>query len=140
MARFTLDTATEFLLGQSADSMSEPFLTPGGVSLASPMSDVPQSPAQKFAKAFGQGQAIVAMRIRMGEVWKLFEIRGDKVLPYMKVIDEYLDPILEDALGKARKSEIIEKGGEAIEEDTNFLEHMMTQTQGISITFTGIQS
>lgn len=140
MARFTLDTATEFLVGRSVDSISEPFIAPGGVPPVATVGDVPHSPAQKFVKAFGQGQFAVAMRIRMGDVWKLLEMRNDKVLAYVKDINEFLDPVLDDALERARKNEITEKKGEKVDEETIFLEHMITQTQGISLTFPVILS
>ncbi|KAF8342228.1 cytochrome P450 monooxygenase pc-3 [Cantharellus anzutake] len=131
MARFTLDSATEFLFGRSVESTSDVFLEPGGIVPVSIPTSTPEKvgvlhgpSAYKFVKAFVQSQIIISLRIRMGKIWKLTEFWGDKSLPHMRDIHEFLDPILEDALERVGN-----KGGEGIDEDTNFLMHMITQTK-----------
>ncbi|KAJ7220322.1 cytochrome P450 [Mycena pura] len=71
-ARFTLDSGTEFLFGESVDSLSAGLAHPSDASL--------------------KGQQVQVGRPRFGNKWPLNEFWGDQV------IDQFIEPILNDAL------------------------------------------
>lgn len=131
MARFTLDSATEFLFGECVNSAFEPSSLPGD---QLPAVDGPTSlaPTAGFVRAFADAQYLVSRRALLGPIWKVFEIREDKSVKLMKRINTYLDPILEAALAKDEgtdKSAGI-KGAIHVEDGMTFLEHMVSQTKG----------
>lgn len=69
MFRFTLDAATDFLMGSCAHSLRA--LAPG----------VPPQPgnfADKFARALANVQRRLGQRSRMAPLWPLAEMFGDK--------------------------------------------------------------
>ncbi|KAG9016306.1 hypothetical protein FRB90_003335 [Tulasnella sp. 427] len=118
--RFTMDSATEFLFGRSVNSMSSPLALPGRP--AEEMTDIGSSFVRAFTKALG----ICALRINSGSNWPLGEIKGDASRPHMKIIHEYLDPIVKDALSK-------KKSGAGSEDENTLLGHLVASTddQGI---------
>ena len=66
-----------------------------------------------FTSAFEQCQNLVIARQRNEALWPLAEWWGDKMEAPMKVISEWLDPIVESALEKKRMSKMA-GGGEAM--------------------------
>lgn len=95
-----------------------------------------RSAAEDFATAFAEAQDSISFRVRVGWVWPWYELFKDKTTAPMRVVDAYLNPILEGALEKAKKekeagiaSDI--KAGEVGEDDT-LLDHLVRLTTGPS--------
>ena len=87
IARFTLDSATEFLFGKNVDSLSDVLPYPHNVGVSR---TTHSSPAEDFAKAFADAQFIVSQRAKIGWIWPLFEIFEDKTKKPMKVVNAFL--------------------------------------------------
>ncbi|OSX56951.1 hypothetical protein POSPLADRAFT_1067971 [Postia placenta MAD-698-R-SB12] len=120
ISRFTLDSATEFLFGSCVNSLHSPlpyphnqhptpFSHPSSKSLASN-----PSRAEAVASAFMRAQIVLAERVAMGAIWPLLEMRKSRTGEHMRIIDEYLDPILKDAL---RRKEDMANIGAGIHDD-----------------------
>lgn len=132
MARFTLDSASEFLFGSCVNSILEPFAAPGKSAPTKESSD--SHPTTRFIQAFTAAQYLISRRTRLGHIWKLGEIRRDKSKKFVVDIDHFLGPITEAALARGRekaKLPAYSKVPGEIENDLTFLDHMVTQTQGI---------
>ncbi|THH16444.1 hypothetical protein EW146_g4204 [Bondarzewia mesenterica] len=106
VSRFTLDSATEFLFGSCVHSLSSGLPYPH---TASPSSSSPASSsfAETFANAFARAQTVIAARARIGLMWPLGEIFRDESKSSMKVVDEFLKPILKEAVEKERRRKAI---------------------------------
>jgi hypothetical protein len=132
MARFTLDSASEFLFGSCVNSILEPFATPGERASCAESSDTHPTPIA-FIRAFTNAQFLISRRTRMGHVWRLWEIPRDESHKFVVDIDRFLDPITEAALSRGRDMDELFAGSKVsreIENDMTFLDHMVNQTQG----------
>ncbi|KAJ7755156.1 cytochrome P450 monooxygenase pc-3 [Mycena metata] len=120
-SRFTLDSATEFLFGKSVDSLSAGLAYPesaAGMTSASFLNH----PSNAFVHAFIEGQRVHVDRSRFGSKWRLNEFWSDLVTPHRQVIDQFIEPILNDAL--AKKAE----GQETKQEADTLLGHLLLST------------
>ncbi|KAI0786163.1 cytochrome P450 [Abortiporus biennis] len=133
ISRFTLDTATEFLFGQCVNSLSADLPYPPR-NLPIPATRVVHE-SDEFASAFMEAQYVIAERSRLGWIWPFLEMFGDNSKKPMKVVDNYLKPIIEKALEreKNRKNEMTEhlKIGEKVDEvddDVTLLDHLVRYT------------
>ncbi|KAH9832996.1 cytochrome P450 [Rhodofomes roseus] len=154
VSRFTMDSATEFLFGACVHSLRSTLPYPHNVSAASPSSPFPSaslpstvSPAtagvdkaEAFAAAFSKAEHLCAERATMGEIWPFAEMRKDKTREHMHVVDEYLHPILEEALRKKAEREREKKamGGKAvdadeIEEGETLIDHLAKFTNDLTV-------
>ncbi|KAE9388190.1 cytochrome P450 [Gymnopus androsaceus JB14] len=95
VARFTLDSATEFLFGKDVGSLGANLPYPAGSPLAQDPT-ILNHPSNVFVRAFMQGQMATAYRSRLGMNWPLKEFWSDKVLPHRRLVDEFVNPILEN--------------------------------------------
>lgn len=125
-ARFTLDSATEFLFGGRVDSISAGLPFPSVLASRTPASfyDHPSTP---FVDAFSRAQLLTVLRLGYGPVWRLMEFWGDKVKPLRAVVDEFVTPLMNTALEKRAQS--VKGGVEAIEGEPNLLAHLVNVTQ-----------
>ncbi|KAG1740348.1 cytochrome P450 [Suillus lakei] len=101
ISRFTMDSATEFLLGKDVCSLSAGLVYPP----SSPLSKDPavlHHPANQFAHAFHEAQVFSALRGTVGAFWRMSEFWEDKVKKHMKVCHSFIDPILTVALEKKK--------------------------------------
>ncbi|KAJ7725998.1 cytochrome P450 monooxygenase pc-3 [Mycena metata] len=98
-SRFTLDSATEFLFGKSADSLSAGLAYPDSSAHLNPPSFW-DHPSNVFVHAFMEGQRLQVDRGRFGSKWRLLEFWTDRIQPHRKIIDQFIDPIVDDALAK----------------------------------------
>ncbi|KAF9547694.1 cytochrome P450 monooxygenase pc-2 [Agrocybe pediades] len=104
--RFTLDSATEFLFGQTVDSLSAELPYPPTYSHKNTAA-YHYHPSNVFVKAFSQGLDYTETRIE--DMWPLFEFGKDKIKPLRKIMDEFTKPMIEKALSHREK----EKGGQS---------------------------
>ncbi|KAF5371946.1 hypothetical protein D9615_008111 [Tricholomella constricta] len=132
VSRFTLDSATEFLFGNDVRSLSAGLPYP-----PSPPSYPPspasndEHPSTRFVNAFIAGQTLSSLRSRYGPSWALVEFWYDRVRPHRAVVDEFTEPILEEAL---RNNHARRALGEQEKEDEEansgtLLDHLVCQTQ-----------
>ncbi|EJF62809.1 cytochrome P450 monooxygenase pc-2 [Dichomitus squalens LYAD-421 SS1] len=130
ISRFTMDSATEFLFGSCVDSLKSdlPYAYNDPLALGIVRS---QSAADRFSAAFAAAQEVIAMRSRIGWTWRLKELWTDASKEHMKVVDEYLQPILEDAIRKNRNSN--GKGQAEADENETLLDHLVKYTDDFNV-------
>lgn len=131
ISRFTMDSATEFLFGSCVHSLKSDLPYAYNDPLV-PRIAQRANAADRFSAAFAGAQHLIAMRSRTGWTWRLKELFYDSTKEHMAVVDEYLKPILEEAIRKNRHS--IGKGekaqnGESDENET-LLDHLVKYTDG----------
>ncbi|KAH9834523.1 cytochrome P450 [Rhodofomes roseus] len=128
VSRFTLDSASEFLFGFCVDSLgSTPQITTEG----SLMDDATQViTARRFATAFQEAEHVCSERAWRGWIWPLFETLENKSTSHMKVVDEFLKPIIKDALKKKAASADARRGQSGADKDDKetFLENLVQYT------------
>lgn len=127
-SRFTLDSATDFLFGHCVDSLNAPLPYPHNVNV--PTQDRIRNAADDFAEAFGKAQHVIASRARVNWVWPLLELFGDKTKDSVKTVNAYLDPILKDALRKAKLNPTNELEKDVIGENETLLDFLVKRTTG----------
>lgn len=137
MGRFTLDSATEFLFGACVHSLQGDTPFPYNHLSQAFNKKTRVHPADEFARAFHEAQTIVARREQMGGLWPLFELRGDKMKGPMKIVDAFINPIIEEAIRKkdAKHSTDVEKEANPadVDEGETLLDHLVKFTSGKSI-------
>lgn len=111
--RFTTDAATEFLFGQTLDTLSFSEAD-GGFS--------------SFISAFAEIQDIIFKRNSFGTFWPLTELTGDSTEPLGNVIKQFVNPIVERAL--EHKKKMIEKGQQVELDQCTFLEYLAWKNDG----------
>lgn len=152
-ARFTLDSASDFLFGKCVHSLRAGLPYPHNFDTRSrPQSEErlkeiaeekKHSAANAFAESFVRMQLELWKRSAYRSLWPLREIKEDVTRDDYKVVRAFLDPIIEETVrkvkekkveGKARGSlgEAEKAGKEDIEEDETLLEHLVKITDGKS--------
>ena len=111
--RFTTDTASEFLFGQTFDTLSFSEAD-GGFS--------------SFTKAFAEIQDIVFKRNSFGVFWPLAELTGDSTEPLGDIVKRFVDPIVKRAL--EHKQKMVEKGQQVEADQCTFLEYLAWRNDG----------
>ena len=97
---------------------------------------VDDSPARGFAAAFSEAQDIIAIRVRLGAIWPLWEILEDKSAKPMALVQKFLEPILTTAIEKAQKQAPINTSQSTWGKDDDpddgetLLDHLIKHTQG----------
>jgi hypothetical protein len=119
--RLTLDSATEFLFGESVDSQLH--LLPGHQSDKS----VNGLHSSDFAAAFDQGQMALATRARFASRYWLVRPKGFK--ESCRICHEFIDHFVRLALSKERKEKELEKGEFGRKEKYVFLEALAAETR-----------
>lgn len=133
VSRFTLDSATEFLFGKDVCSLSAGLPYPPTSEKAKMNDTFSTHPANKFAKSFLNAQLESSKRSKYSALWPLWEFWESKVDQNVKVMDEFIQPLLKDALAQKAKSGGKGAGDEEVGEDTTLLEHLVRQTDGESL-------
>jgi hypothetical protein len=96
------------------------------------------NPATTFAHAFTEAQLVIARRSRFGEHWPLQEFWGEKLDPYMRIIDSFVEPIIKAAVEKKRLNDGKDlemnsdrKADKAeIDDEETLLGHLVKYTEG----------
>ncbi|KAJ3889160.1 cytochrome P450 monooxygenase pc-1 [Lentinula edodes] len=136
IGRFTLDSATEFLFGSCVNSLAAglpyPYnVAPTVVTLLSPNASA-FSLARDFSNAFLEAQEAVSSRERFSMIWPVLEIHKDRTKEPMKVINAFIQPIVDEAVAKMRsQKELGQMSGLAADIDDNetLLDHLVKQTE-----------
>jgi hypothetical protein len=141
-ARFTLDSATEFLFGDCVNSICEPMLLPGGVEPSLSGSVIPNGnhpSISTFVRSFGAAQEVLAKRLRTGFSWPAFEMFRDETETHYHNIRAYLQPLVERGLERRRQLQSEgfgqkEKGGKVeVGEGMTLLDHLVLETDDVDI-------
>lgn len=81
-----------------------------------------------FAGAFEMVQQIITTRSRIGYLWPLFELFKDKTEPHVKIIQDWLDPLVKQALDHKLRTE--QAGVTSPISDKTFMQHLADSTEG----------
>ncbi|KAJ7062830.1 cytochrome P450 monooxygenase pc-3 [Mycena amicta] len=133
-ARFTLDSATAFLFGDSVDSISAGLAYPESAAhLTSPA--FLNHPSNSFVTAFIEGQHLHVDRSRFGSKWQLGEFWKDLIQPHREVIDKFIEPIIQRALSEKlrRAAASTEANTDADKEVETLLGHLLKSTEDKAI-------
>ena len=79
-------------------------------------------PLTTFIKAFSEGQHLAIAYTSFGNDWPLFKFWSNKVAPLQKVMDNFMEPLMENAFAK--------RNLELAEGTDNLLVHLVRDTQG----------
>ncbi|KAF8713807.1 cytochrome P450, partial [Rhizoctonia solani] len=130
VARFTLDSGTEFLFGQDVRSLAARLPYP---------QEKPQDDSASFAVAFGRAQDLLADRFSWAHLWPWLELLWNRTEQEMEVIDAYVTPILKrkleekNDLGLHAKSKTVMDGNQLEEAGDTLLDHLVQLTDDISV-------
>ncbi|EGO29652.1 hypothetical protein SERLADRAFT_445432 [Serpula lacrymans var. lacrymans S7.9] len=123
ISRFTLDSATEFLFGHCVDTLSGGLPFPYNVD----KTELPDnSHSERFARAFLAAQHGINKRNTIGQTWPLLELFGDRTAGPMQIVNEFLEPILKEAIQKHQSSFDADK--DAFQDEETLLEHLLRHT------------
>jgi len=127
MSRFTLDSASEFLLGDSLESISAGLPYPHNAQHTPEVKRTSKGDAANgFASAFLKAQEIISLRERLGWAWPLVEFWEDRAKGPMDVVNSYIEPIVHRALEMRQSGALDEKE----RENETLLESLVRDTQG----------
>lgn len=107
---------------------------------SSPLANSPSfvnHPSTKFVRAFQQGQELIAARSRTGLYWRLLNPWVDTVKPLRRMIEEYINPILAEAIAR-KKTHVVSSGPsdeKVVQEGETLLDHLVQYTEGINESF-----
>ncbi|KAF9530383.1 cytochrome P450 [Crepidotus variabilis] len=124
-ARFTLDSATEFLFGYDVHSLSSTIPYPYYESQQLSASSTDSS--QRFANALAGAQIAILQRARFADIWPIFEMKKDNLLPHLKEVHSLIDPIVRQAI-QDKRQRVANHGGSKVEEET-LLQHLVNSTE-----------
>ena len=149
-ARFTLDVATSFLLGDDVHSLAVGLPYPHGYNGYKQQHNRSKDNSKgviheestdpdSYVQAFGLAQEKSALRVSFGSNWPVMEILSGHVLPHRAVLDEFTDPINERVLEKKRKGKLSADKSEYEEtgdESESLIEHLARITNGVCLSLT----
>ncbi|KAG8931585.1 hypothetical protein FRC00_000718 [Tulasnella sp. 408] len=126
-ARFTMDTAGEFLFGRDDfNTLDMPLAQPNVEMAEGSKSAALQGGYGDFVNAFEAAQILATRRLAVGTYgWTVAEFFNDPVKRHMRVVDSYLEPLVRDAVRRRKNLEPEEKG-----EYESFLDHLADSTSG----------
>jgi hypothetical protein len=131
--RFTLDSASEFLFGLDVRSSSAGLPYP---QTACSAQNTESHPANKYSNAFMAAQVAASIRPLLNNFWPLTEIWEDKVKKQMRIVYDFVDPVVKAALEKKRLNASIPDD----EENVTLLDDLVKQTDGMHSVIVSIGS
>ena len=123
MSRFTLDTATVFLLGQDVKTLSDDLPYPSTYKGSSPCT----RPSNQVGSAIVQAQEHTFLRGVYRKFWPLVEFWEDTVAKHKNVIWKFVDPLVHAALEKKKAAKSV---CEVDRDDGTLLDYLVQQTDG----------
>ncbi|KAI0318188.1 cytochrome P450 [Amylostereum chailletii] len=128
-SRISLDSATAFLFDNDVCSLSAGLPYPPNILQ---VDDNASHPSNTFAHAFSESQRQIAYRSFLGRIWSLTEMTHDVTNENMRVVNAFIEPLIDAALAKKKEMRDIkgdlkaEAGGDL--EDTSLLDHLVNMT------------
>ncbi|KAL5494825.1 hypothetical protein ACEPAI_287 [Sanghuangporus weigelae] len=132
VARFTLDSATEFLFSHCVHILRAGLPYSPNLASSGYAEDKSSNPATLFSRAFANAQLTVGLRTRLGDMWPLFEMAKDLTKEDMRIVNAFIDPILEEAVTKRGTPQEFTAKKEIGEGET-LLDHLITYTKDLTI-------
>ncbi|KAK6984008.1 cytochrome P450 [Favolaschia claudopus] len=147
VARFGLDSSSEFLFGKNPRTLTAGLPYPPNASSPSTSNTTSSSDrSNTFGHALDLAQHISIERGAAGALWPLTEIWRDRIAEPMRVVHEFLDPILSEAVsrraGAAADSDAEKFGDEdgkkeikdrQVQEGETLVDHLLHYTQDRTI-------
>ena len=138
VSRFTMDSATEFLFGKDVCSLDAPLPYPSSYAPSEFQSDEGANrsrtvhPADRFVNAFQKALEATAIRGRYLQSWPIMEFWKDRVKEHLAAVDEFIDPIVDEALQRkaAAGFDAEKEQAREIRDDETLLEHLVKYTDG----------
>ncbi|KAF6743003.1 cytochrome P450 monooxygenase pc-1 [Ephemerocybe angulata] len=140
MQRVTLDTSSEFFFGtcinsleMSLDNLPLPYNHPRHEDSVQEFSNHPEN---AFSEALLKAQFIASQRDRVGWIWPLLEIFGDRTKKHMQVVNAFLIPVIKAAIAKnvdTIEQDETKEVNEEFERDGTFLDDLSRQTSDFTI-------
>jgi len=139
IARFTLDSATEFLFNQDVKSLAAglPYPYYSEKSRDESAQKALEHPSNKFARAFADCTTLIWMRGKRGANWPLAEFWKDAVSDKMEVVNAFTDPIVKGAIQRKRELDKARGGKKSVfdsdrevKEGESLLDHLIHYTEG----------
>jgi hypothetical protein len=134
LQRLTLDAAALFLWGHALNTLDQPLTQPGRVVLG-PKGSAPADGGGEwdaFTHAFETVAVLITRRGVQGDTWPLLELFKDQTEEPIRVIMDWLEPHVRQAL--ERKAKRKEASGDAVvnarDDDTVFLDYLADRTDG----------
>ncbi|KAJ7078425.1 cytochrome P450 monooxygenase CYP63 [Mycena belliarum] len=124
-SRLTLDAASEFLFGTDLQTLGAALPIAGKTAMG-PKGSATDDSWGAFARAFEMAQQTVTARGRIGHMWPLFELFGDKNAGNVRVIRAWLDPLVQRAVDDKRQAR--KAGIDSPVADKTFLQHLADST------------
>lgn len=126
-ARFTLDTAGEFLFGTSDLNTLDSPLPQAGSAKLGPKGSQTDDEFGTFATAFEEGGMEVVHRALATDInWTIKQFFGDKLVGPQSIMDAYLMPLARKALDEKKARD----NGKEASQEKSFLEHLAGSTDG----------
>lgn len=126
VSRFTMDSATEFLFGLDTHSLDEPFPYP-----RTPTSSLEDSrPSTQFSQAFQSVQDKIVARFSLATLWPYVEMFWDRAGSEMRVINDFIRPMLKAKLDARRQGDLKKEAHEESEEGETLLDYLVQHTDG----------
>ncbi|KZP18350.1 cytochrome P450 monooxygenase pc-3 [Athelia psychrophila] len=136
--RFTLDSASEFLLGTDVQSLADPLPFPFSSSSSTLNKSThyggATSKADAFARAFADAQVLATHRSILGWLWPLAEMTHDTMQAPMAVVNAFIEPIIDRAVERRTANAVLPAGNAASEkineigEVDTLLDHLVKLT------------
>ena len=138
-SRFSLDTAADFLFGaKDTSSMLLPLPRSGSATLGARGTATNEGGYGGFAQAFDQALANLGKRMDTSVyAWTMEEFFKDTQEEPMKVISQFVDPMIQGALEAKRRNMItgstVEKEFLDSTEERTFLDHLVHSTDDVQL-------
>lgn len=126
-ARFTADSAGEFLFGHKFNTLCGTLPVAGKTNMST-KGTACDDEFGTFVQSFEAMQEIVAQRARRGYFWPVHELSKDNMDHHVHVACDFLDPLVNRAMEKSRKNK--EAGVRPSAEHSTFLEYLAENTDG----------
>ncbi|KAF7349579.1 hypothetical protein MSAN_01683200 [Mycena sanguinolenta] len=135
VSRFAMDSSSEFLFGRNAHTLAAGLPYPSHV--ATPANT---NASNAFAEAMNQAQLINTHRGALGAAWPVTEFWHDRLAEPIRVVHEFLDPILSEAVAR-RAADSGEKqvamenhtADREVQEGESLVDHLLHYTQDRTI-------
>lgn len=103
--RFSMDVGTDFLFGRCVKSLDAVICK--------------DEAWGRFSGAFNEACFVGANRVRIGSLWPVFEMFGDRTASAVKIIDDHIGPIIDSAMAK--------RGQLGDMDEMTFLDYMVSE-------------
>lgn len=130
MWKFTLDSATEFLLGKDACSLAAGLPYPPTAEAAR---GAQAGSEGAFSQAFTQALKGCALRIRYQDAWPIMEFWKDVVEAQKSAIDSFIAPILTNALRQKAERAASGTEDEKVSDEDTLMSHLLKATDGTDV-------